>query len=296
MLKVANQDLGYSTQLFLQAKQREVDREANFAAQKAKAKTLWDTRKDEPEGELAFAEIRGKLSLISVGDGYCCYCDHNHFMENEIEHIYPKSTFPGRAFLWENFLPACNNCNEGHKKGVMKVFNPAGSAHSVNVGRKQPPTDDIAFIDPRTEDPMDYLELDLVSFQYFASRNHPLDSRGYLKAEITLKILKLNQDIQPKSRSGAFTDFKNRIGEYARALKAETFDELEKVLDGHPKVNRAAETFQAEKDRILSGMGKSMLLRNHQTVLREMLRQSDRLPPELQANIQASGIRSWLPQ
>jgi hypothetical protein len=294
MLKVADRNLEPSTLQFLHAMQQKVDREPDFAAQKAKAKTLWGARNDEPGGELAFADIRGKLGQISIGGAYCCYCDHNHFMKNEIEHIYPKATFPGRAFLWENFLPACTNCNRS-KLWVMKVFDPFGSAQEINVGRKKPPTDDIAFIDPRAEDPMDYLELNFEDSQYYARRNHPPSSRGYLKAEITLAILKLNQGVQPKSRGEAFTDFKNRLGEYVRAMQTATFDELEKALDGHPKVSRTAETFQTEKDRILTSMREKLLSRNHQTVLREMLRQSDQLSKELQANIQASGIRDWPP-
>lgn len=41
--------------------------------------------------------------------GKCAYCEAT--LAINIDHFYPKSKFPERMFLWENFLLACANCN-----------------------------------------------------------------------------------------------------------------------------------------------------------------------------------------
>lgn len=61
-----------------------------------------------------FAEIRATLAAMSGSIPRCMYCEHNE--GGAIDHFFPKQQYPSRAFVWDNYLWACANCNSNLKR------------------------------------------------------------------------------------------------------------------------------------------------------------------------------------
>ena len=55
-----------------------------------------------------------KAELIIETSGKCAYCESKllHIHHGDVEHIYPKSLDPLKAFEWENLTLACEICNQ----------------------------------------------------------------------------------------------------------------------------------------------------------------------------------------
>lgn len=278
MLRVNELALEATSLAFLGANQSTIDAEPTFATRKATANALWK-KKEEGEGATAFQEIKEKLKQMAVGGSYCNYCEQDRIMPTTIEHIRPKSTFPAYAFKWANFTAVCENCNMGFKKAQMAVFSPAGSATVKNVGQKEPVSDDLAFIDPRAEDPMDLMILDLEDFQFYPTIDPLIDPRAKEKVAKTISILHLNEQL-PKCRKKAFDHYKARLAEYCKVQNANTHQEIVAATHGNPKVE-LDKPLEEERNRILHGIEQSIREETHQTVWREMIRQPHNLSPEL---------------
>lgn len=54
----------------------------------------------------------------------------------DTEHFYPKSRYPGRMFLWENFLWCCKTCNT--EKLAVFPLDTSGNAVLLNPTRDEP--------------------------------------------------------------------------------------------------------------------------------------------------------------
>lgn len=93
-------------------------------------------------------------------------------MGDEIEHIKPKDLYPGRTFVWENYLLACGQCNRG-KSSRFSVIVCGGL---VDITRRRnapvlrPPEDPPALIVPREEDPLAFLDLEMMDTFMFLPR------------------------------------------------------------------------------------------------------------------------------
>lgn len=218
---------------------------------------------------------------MCVGVEICNYCEQSE--ASDIEHILPNSLFPNKAFVWDNYLLACKKCNTTHKLDAMYVFNPANSANTVWVDRgTEPPTTDYAFIQPRLEDPMDWMELHFDDFLFWARSPHAPGTRGFEKVERTLEILELNN--RPnlvKYRREAFGNYKRLLREYVDVKGATNHKELENAVNGDPQVIPTA-PFADEQHRLLDSIRNSILTGEHFTVWREMIRQRTSLPTRIQ--------------
>lgn len=89
----------------------------------------------------AFEEILETLLRMASGRERCMYCEDS--AGTDIEHFYPKSKYPERAFSWENYLLACSHCNSNKKRDRFPRFRDG-----------QP-----KLIDPTAEDPAAHLRL-----------------------------------------------------------------------------------------------------------------------------------------
>ncbi|MFN8393647.1 MAG: hypothetical protein U0176_03135 [Bacteroidia bacterium] len=265
----------------------------DWEAAKAEMNQLWD-RRNFGEGEAAFAEIEANLKTMSVGGRFCNYCEHNLISSRSIEHIRPKSTFPAYAFRWENMLKVCPQCNMESKIAKMWIFCPEGSNTLEPTTRRQPPTEDICFINPRIEDAMELMELDFLSFQFFCNRNFAVGSREFLKVEKTIEILNLGSDDLAAQREAAFLDFKNCLAIYCQAMAAQDIQDLRLALGGYPDVHEAQD-FLTKKSQILAHLKASFFHKMHQTVWREMQRRYTELSLEVQLLFEKSGASQWLP-
>jgi uncharacterized protein (TIGR02646 family) len=289
MLKMTDPGLSDATISYLNEQQNAIDSILGFSSQKREMETRWANRTDG-EGAEAFDEVKRQLKEMAIAKKYCNYCEHNHFMKTTIEHIRPKSIFPAHAFRWDNFLYACENCNMGRKKGKMYVFSPVGSTHSTKTGQSKPQTDDIAFIQPRSESGLDFMELSFVDFQFYPT--HKKGSREFSKFDNTLKILELDDDDLAHSRWNAFESFKNCLSVYCAAMVATNHNQLRAVVQGYPAVDNE-KPFVDEQQNVLNSIKGSIFRQQHLTVWREMQRRVHELSSELQQLFQKSGAEAW---
>jgi uncharacterized protein (TIGR02646 family) len=187
--------------------QNQVNRATSFQAKVAKAKLLWDTKGGQ-DGKNAFIIIKSELISLCTFVRICNYCEQNE--ANDIEHIAAKSFFPELAFVWENYLLACKHCNSALKLDKCFVLNAGNELVMLNRG-EEPPFPTVAFINPRIENPNDYMMLDMTdcTFKWFTTLNLQQTN----KAIATIQILDLNgRDTLIAARKSAQTY-------YYRALK-----------------------------------------------------------------------------
>lgn len=273
-----------STLQHLQTIQAQVDACADFAQRAKTAESKWNSKTSSQTGKQAFAEVRAQLKQESVGAGLCCYCEQNE--ATDIEHILPKSLFPGQAFVANNYLLACKTCNTGHKLDKMAVFVPAGSVVSECLARQEEPaSQDVAFIHPREENPMALMLLDLDSGQFLAHpKTAPEGSRAKRKVLHTLEILELNtRDLLVQRRIDAFTDYKRLLREYVAIKHASTHEALRDASGGHPEIDDAA-SLEDERQRLLMCVRTQLGRQPHPAVWVEIWR----------SPVMSKKIREWM--
>jgi len=191
-----------------------------------------------------FSEIRRKLTDMCSGAQRCGYCEDS--AADEVEHIWPKSLYPELVFAWRNYLYACGQCN-GPKNNQFAVF-PRGARNPLEVSRKKgapvtpPRTGAPALIDPRHEDPLRFLMLDLGGTFYFEPLA-PKGTQAHARADYTLRILRLNdREYLPVARAGAYGAYRARLSEYiSRRDQGASWPELDLHIQGihrevHPTV------------------------------------------------------------
>ncbi|WP_434299710.1 retron system putative HNH endonuclease [Corallococcus exiguus] len=119
---------------------------------KKKAELLWRSRKAK-----AFKEIQRNLRQMASGIERCMYCEDSS--GTDIEHFWPKSTYPTRAFTWTNYLWACSHCNSNEKRTAFPLDT-----------KGQP-----LLIDPTNEDPLTFL-----TYSPATGRFQPKSKKGTL--------------------------------------------------------------------------------------------------------------------
>ncbi len=194
--------------------QAEVDALTSYADRVDAAKQRFSQR--NTARNKTFAEVRHTLARMCAGAQRCGYCEDS--AADEVEHIWPKDLYPELVFAWKNYLYACGPCN-GPKNNQFAVF-PPRARRPVEVSRAQgapvkpPRKGDPALIDPRREDPMDFLLLDLQGTFLF----EPLARKGtrdYERADYTRRTLRLNaREFLPVARAEAFSSYRARLSEY----------------------------------------------------------------------------------
>jgi len=70
-----------------------------------------------------------KSVLFESSQQKCAFCESKPAESGniEVEHFFPKSKYPGLAFDWNNFLPACRKCNgskDDHDTLKEPIVNP----------------------------------------------------------------------------------------------------------------------------------------------------------------------------
>ncbi|MBF0144998.1 MAG: HNH endonuclease [Magnetococcales bacterium] len=151
----------------------------------------------------------------------CHYCEHSE--ADEVEHIYPKSWYPERTFLWENYLLSCGNCNVT-KGDQFSIFD--GLHNEISLTRKRsqsvtpPPSGSAVFIDFRKENPLDFLTLDFTTFCFTSRINQ--DDRSRRRAEFTIKILDLNRSFLIEARKRHYKIYCSLLEQYVTDKKSGT--------------------------------------------------------------------------
>lgn len=203
-----------------------------------------------------FDAVKAGLTAMCSGARRCGYCEDS--VADEVEHIKPKSLYPEATFVWLNYLYACGSCNT-RKNNKFAVFD-SQTGKLVDVQRKPrapmipPRSGTPVLIDPRTEDPCDFLWLELQSTFYFFPRQG-IEPVAKERAKYTIDILKLNDRAYlPQSRAAAFRDYVAQLKQY--------------------RTDRQEGASQIELQRI----EKHIRERQHPTVWSEMKRQHGVIP------------------
>jgi uncharacterized protein (TIGR02646 family) len=168
------------------------------------------------KGHNTFEAVKAGLTAMCSGARRCGYCEDS--VADEVEHIKPKSLYPEATFVWLNYLYVCGSCNT-RKNNKFAVFD-SQTGKLVDVQRKPrasmiPPRPGMpVIIDPRTEDPCDFLWLELQSTFYFFPRRG-IELKAHERAQYTIDILKLNDRAYlPQSRAAAFRDYVAQLKQY----------------------------------------------------------------------------------
>lgn len=278
MLKIANRPLSQDVVDVLAGLQDGVLQAPDYATQVEAAKVAWKAKTSTKVKEAAFKAIRDNLAKMSIGSVRCAYCEDS--LADEIEHILPKTLFPEYAFVWANYLFACGPCN-GPKSNRYGAVHGDAVVEFIRAAKDPIVAPEIgvhALIDPRTEDPLDFLDLDIGgttpdgatidgTFEFLPA--YGLAPSDAARASYTIGVLGLNREVMRVARLNAFGGFRARLREYV------------------------AERAAGADDRRLTHLKRDLLATPHLTVFAEMRRQRATLP-EIDALIRdAAEVIDW---
>jgi hypothetical protein len=206
MIRLPTILLPEDTDVSLNSLQAVVDAESTYKRRVAKAKSYFKAK--NTASDPVFKVIRQKLSDMCPGARRCCYCEDS--CADEVEHIAPKDLYPDKCFVWDNYLYACGPCN-GPKNNQYQIFR-SGSDSPLDVTRKRdapvvpPPDGEAVLINPRNENPLDYIWLDMETFRFVPDPELVENSRPWIRADYTINtILRLNErEVLVKAREAVY--------------------------------------------------------------------------------------------
>ena len=215
MLNIGNGRLPHIHQDKLAEYQKDVDEKCSYPEQVKAAKMLFKSR--NRKDNRTFAAVRVELAELCSGSRRCMYCEDS--VADEVEHFRPKDLYPEVVFAWMNYLYACGPCNGGKSNRFVMIddtgaFVDVTRPHEAPVVR--PASGDAALIDPRRENPLDFLMLDLRETFEFT----PIADAGtqdYERASYTIDVLGLNRrDYLVEARKTAFASYRALLDTYGR--------------------------------------------------------------------------------
>lgn len=269
MIQLPRVSLPAQTLEELRVLQASIDSLVSYEEKVSSAKSRF-TAKNKPQN-LTFREVRKGLTEMCSGARRCVYCEDS--CADEVEHIQPKDLYPELTFIWDNYVYACGPCN-GPKNNHFAVFSTV-SGILTDVTRRRsalitpPESGSPVLINPRREDPLDFMELDLLdTFLFLPTRPH--GSRERERAEYTIEVLKLNdRDVLLKARKEAYDSYEARVSNYVRLRNlGESSDKLNNLILALKRMH-------------------------HPTVWREMKRQHDLIPTLSQLFGEAPEALTW---
>lgn len=229
MLNVVEKALALSVLDQLTAYQRVVDSAGEYKDRVSEAKRCFPIHNRSTNK--TFRVVRENLSEMCNGARRCMYCEDS--VADEVEHFRPKDLYPELVFAWSNFLYACGPCN-GPKNNRFAVIDDTGSLVDVSRSRSMPIVEPvaglIALIDPRRENPLDFLMLDIRDTFEFTSIADD-GSAEDLRANYTIEVLRLNQrDYLVEARENALGGYVARLQQYISARNDNVSIERLKLL------------------------------------------------------------------
>lgn len=250
MIRLPDTNLPDNTAASLAQYQAEIDAIGDYAGRVERARQAFATR--NRTSNATFRVIRASLAEMCSGVCRCCYCEDS--VADEVEHMRPKDLYPGQTFHWPNYVYACGPCN-GPKNNRFGVI-PPGETNVVDVRRRRgddvvPPIEgQYGVIDPRAEDPLDFMELDLRdTFNFVPS--FPAETVEGARAEYTIQLLGLNErDYLVEVRKLAFDNYRARLHDYvAEKQKDDPRLDLEVLLGGIKKLNNPTVWAEMKRQR-----------------------------------------------
>ena len=211
MLYLDDPGLDAATARGLRSYQKKVDSAGKYAMQVEAGKCLFSRYNQQRNS--VFRVVRERLADMCAGARRCGYCEDS--VGDEVEHIRPKDLYPETVFVWENYLLACGPCNRAKNNRFSVIRN----GQLVDVTRRRdtpvprPPSGAPAPINPRNEDPLGFLYLEIVDTFMFLPRKC-LPEVDELRAEYTINVLKLNREVLRAARREAYGTYRARLYEY----------------------------------------------------------------------------------
>ena len=220
MLRLPDRVLPPQAASTLQTYENEILRQPDYPTRVALAKAKFKQR--NTSSNATFREIRDTLGEMCSGARRCMYCEDS--MADEVEHHRPKDLYPEQVFAWLNYLYACGPCNSP-KQNKFAVIDARG--RRIDVARKKgdpvvpPMAGRTALLDPRVDDPLDFLMLDIAGDTFLFVAVPGLPPVETLRAEYTVELLRLNnRDPMPRARREAFDSYRARLVEYSSKAAA----------------------------------------------------------------------------
>lgn len=143
---------------------------ASPAGRKTLAAAQWKSDKQN-QSRNPLGRILEELKAMASGLERCMYCEDN--AGTDVDHFWPKTSYPEKTFCWDNLLLACSCCNSGKL------------AEFPLTAAKTP-----ILLDPTLDDPQQYLIL-IASTGQFEPRAAE-DGSDRTRAVETLRIFRLN--------------------------------------------------------------------------------------------------------
>jgi uncharacterized protein (TIGR02646 family) len=244
VIRIPDRPLPVELQHILDEHQARIDGLPDYAERVEAAAIGWN------RAARVMPKVREILLGMCSGEDRCMYCEDS--VAHQIDHFRPKNLYPEHTFTWQNYVFSCGVCNGIGCKGSRFAVLSSRSRryvelkHTRDVPLVVPDAAKTAMlIDPRREDPMRFMILDLI----FPFHFHPRHGRGCVaraRASYTIEVLGLNR------REKLIRRRENAYLEYVRKLKEYTAE--------HEPAKR-----ERCKFRVLRG--------DHVTVWREMQRQ-----------------------
>ncbi|WP_156348133.1 HNH endonuclease [Sphingomonas sp. Leaf34] len=190
----------------------------------------------------AFDEVRSSLKSVAPQIDACYYCERDR--HRDIDHIIPKSIDPALAFAWENYAFSCTICNQDAKRSKYSVVNANGDLidcrNIIGTDLEKPVGVD-AFINPRTEDGLDFFDLDLATGIFVVKPD--LDNISRVRANFTRSTLDLNADGLSRTRRAAYSGFVRYMHAVDDAIHDNDQERVNRIIQefeemGHPTVVR----------------------------------------------------------
>lgn len=261
MIQPAFKNISTSAQQSLKQLQDLVNAEATFEKKVEKAQSLWKSKGGAAYRE-AFEEIKEILTKMCVSVHICNYCEQSK--ANDIEHIAPKSFFPELVFVWFNYLLACKQCNTGLKLDKCYVLDDNNDVHFVKRGT-QPPYSKYAFINPRFENPNDFMILNMRTYKF--DIDDDLGKANKNKAEKTIEILELNEDeTLIAARRAAAIFFYQRIQLLIDILNSNSIQQIKSLLTPEDDYINTNQDVNTVKNAIKSGFKNDIQTHQHPSV------------------------------
>ncbi|MCP4442029.1 MAG: hypothetical protein GY810_24230 [Aureispira sp.] len=271
MLQITSLTISTRTQRLLANKQDQINILANYTQEVQKASTLWDGKSST---SIYFSEIKAKLKKMAVAHHTCNYCENE--TGSHVEHIFPKSLYPDKTFVWDNYLWACSICNSDYKGSKFKTFNAPNTPQHTDITPLNPrnynrPNNDALLINPRSENPMHFLWLDLKTGVFVERQNQR--TRDWWRANYTIELLALNnREELVKGRKKAYNEYWNMLNRYINVLNATNFNELDAAYSQATPVPRN-KAFNFIQTQCCLNIQEAILTYPHPTVWEEMKRQ-----------------------
>lgn len=214
MIRLPTKQLSPLVRATLEAWQTQINALPTYGERVERASALFTSR--NRTGNATFQAVRKTLEKMCSGSRRCCYCEDS--CADEVEHIRPKALYPSKVFDWKNYLYACGPCNGPKQSNFGVLSYDRTIIHEVN----RPPGSPVvpprrgkpALIDPRYENALDFMHLDLIDTFFFVP-SHAKGTQEYLRADYTIGVLRLNErDYLPRARGEAYGSYRARLSEY----------------------------------------------------------------------------------